>query len=494
MNRKIFIILLFSMFNFNILAIEIYPKNIFIDHYELIPSLGRINSIATSINKIFAISDNYLLMFDKNNLELIRTTFFGQDIFLVAYDQFYEELWISSTDAIFRYNINLGSVREYKFYDVVNDIGVTPDKIYILSRGKYSLDRLSGKIEQIAKFPDNVRWYRAFDRKSLEDYKFLSPYFYQDNLNETNDPFYRYEITSFYDEGMYLYVGTDQYGILKYNKISLERQRVVYGPLSTHNIRLKKIDGIYYFISSMGISSLQKNQAQSWQYFRLMNEPGDFLYVNNEFLVSHGNNLTKISGAVSVPIAQFRNAILSLSSDETNIYVGTNDGMYRILRETSEPIDFGPDKYPVYVVYPTAEQVFVGGEFATYRFDRAGGKWYKVFPRGTKDICEVARSFYFLTTDNQLIQYSPSYDSVINENDTVPIILPYFNIYDIDSDGEMIYCATGSGINYFDPKTQLYNPVYNLPLIGFNYVAVVDEYIVAISDQNIYRLAIKFRD
>ncbi|MGB9720183.1 MAG: hypothetical protein ACPL28_01705 [bacterium] len=494
MNKKILIILLFSIFDFNVRAVEIYPENIFIDHYELIPSLGTIKSIATSINKVFAISDNYVLIFDKNNLELIRTTYFNQDIFLIAYDQFYDELWISSTDAIFRYNINLGSVREYQFTGVVNGIGITPDKIYILSKGNYSLDRMRGKFEQITKFPDNVYWYKAFERKALEDYKFLSPYFYQDNLNETNDPFHHYEITAFYDEGMFLYIGTNQYGILKYNKISLERERVVYGPLSTRNLKIKKIGEVYYFISSLGISNLSQGQTRSWQYFRLMNEPGDLLYINNEILVSYGNQLTKISGVVSTPVTQFRNVILSLNFDETDIYVGTNDGMYRILRETNEALDFGPDQYPVYVVYPTAKQVFVGGEFATYRFDRAGGKWYKVFPRGVKDICEVAHSLYFLTTDNQLIQYSPSYDSVLNENSELPIVLPYFNIYDIDSDGEILYCATGSGINYFDPKTQLYNPIYNLPRIKFNYVAVIDEYIIAISDQNIYRLGVRFRD
>lgn len=484
------LILLWSL----LLALEVYPKNILLDRYELVPPLGKVKSIATSVNKIFAVSDNYLLMFDRNTLQLIRTVYFDKEISLLAYDQFYDELYISSINSLLRYNINLGSVREYQFTDVVYGIGVTPDKIYILSQENYSLDRISGKLGYITQFPENVRWYKAFDHKDLNNYRFLSPYFFQDNLSETNDPFYRYEITSFYDDGMYLYVGTNQFGILKYNKISLERERIVYGPLGNRNLKLKKIGPTYYFISSSGISNLKQDVKKSWQYFRLMNEPEDLLLFNNELIVSYGNTLMRISGAVSSPIAQFRHIVLALNFDDTNIYVGTDNGMYRILRQTNEPLEFGPDKYGVHVVFPTPDQVFVGGEFATYRFERETSKWYRIFPRGVKDICEVARGLYFLTTDNQLLQYLPPGDSSQSGIDTLPIILPYFNIYDIDSDGELLYCATASGINYFDPRSQLYNPVYNLPRIKYNYVAIIDSSIIAVSDQNIYRLAIRFRD
>ncbi|MEO0184147.1 MAG: hypothetical protein ABIL40_11825, partial [candidate division WOR-3 bacterium] len=58
----------------------------------------------------------------------------------------------------------------------------------------------------------------------------------------------------------------------------------------------------------------------------------------------------------------------------------------------------------------------------------------------------------------------------------------------------VLYCATGSGINYFEPLSANYNPIYNLPRIKYNHVAVVDEYIIAVSDENIYRLARKYRD
>jgi hypothetical protein len=231
-----------------------------------------------------------------------------------------------------------------------------------------------------------------------------------------------------------------------------------------------------------------------WGYFRLSKKPNDFLLIENEYIISFGSQLTKVSGAVSTPITQFPHSIMTLNFDETSFYIGTNNGMYKILKETREPFEFGPDRYPVHFIYPENGQIFVGGEFATYRFDRELNQWYQTIPWGTKDICKVKSNFYFLATNNQLIKYTPYYDSNRTENDTVAVILPYFNIYDIDSDGEILYCATGSGINYFDPKTQLYNPIYNLPRIKYNYVAIVEENILAVSDQCIYRLPIKYRD
>ncbi len=493
MNKKNLIIILL-LICLKIYALEIYPKNIFLDHYEIIPPLGKIKSISTSISKIFAISDNYLLIFDKNTLELLRTTYFNQEISLVAYDPFYDELWISSINSIIRYNISLGSVREYQFNDIVKSIGLTPDKVYILSQKKIALDRMNGKFEIVSAFPENTIWYTIFEKKFLDNYRFLVPFFYQDDLNETNDPFYQYEITALHEDGIYLYVGTNKYGILRYNTVSLAKDRIIYGPLSTYNLKLKRFNNKYYFISEAGISSLSANGKNVWSYFRLSRKPGDFLIVVGEYIVSFGNQLLKVDGAVSTPIINLNKKIMALSVDELSIYIGTDDGMYKILKETREPIEFGPDRYPVYVIYHYNEQIFVGGEFATYRFDQRFNRWFQIMPWGTKDICEVKSSLYFLTLGNQLIQYKPFEDSTKAENDTNVILLPYFNIYDIDSDGKSLYCATGSGINYFEPEPQLYNPVYNLPRIKYNYVAVVNEDIIAVSDNCIYRLPIKYRD
>ncbi|MGQ9817532.1 MAG: hypothetical protein ACUVQ3_06265 [bacterium] len=494
MNRNIFSIIFFLFLSINLSAVEIDPPNIFIYHYELIPPLGEIKSIATSVNKIFALSDNYLLIFDKSNLRLIRTAHFNQDIFLIAYDQFYDELWITGANAIFRYNIHLGSIREYQFVEKIDGIGIAPEKVYISARKKYALDRLSGVLESVPNFPANIIWYRGFDDKVLKDFKFLSPYYYRDDLNETNEPFHQYNITALYDEGLYLYVGTDKYGLLRYNKVSLERQRIIYGPLTTTGQRLKKIGNTYYFISAYGISNYNSDADKSWRYFRLSVQPEDLVFFDNELIVSYGNQLIKVIGNVTIPIAQFRNKILNISFDDLSIYVGTDNGMYRILKETNEPLDFGPDRYPVYVIYPFGEQLYVGGEFATYLYDRIVHKWKSLINRGTKDICEINSMLYFLTTDNQLIQYGSGYDSVSSENDTLPIILPYFNIYDIDTDGKALYCATASGINYFDPERNLYNPVYNLPRIKYNYVAITEDDIIAVADQKIYRLPLKYRD
>lgn len=475
-------------------ALEIYPQNIFLDRYELIPPLGKIKSIATSIDKVFAVSDNYLLIFDKKSLELLRTTYFKKEISLVGYDPFADELWISGVYSIIRYNFHLGTVREYGFPGVINGIGFDQQRVYISSQKKYAMDRINGNLEVVPQFPENVIWYKNFEKKQLNEYIFLTPYFYQDSLMQTNNPFHRYEITALYDEGQELYVGTDQYGILRYNKITMFRERIIYGPLVTRGVKLKKIATDYFFISSAGISLLKSEDIKNWYYFRLSGDPSDFLYINGDYIVSFGNQIASIRGAMTTPIAYFKNKIITINFDGMNIYVGTNNGMFKILRDTNEPLDFGPNRYPVYVIYPMDDQILVGGEHATYQYDRQQNRWFQIMPWGTRDICKLKSSLYFLTHENQLIKYPLFADSSAKEGDTVPSILPYFNIYDVDTDGEVLYCATGSGINYFEPLSANYNPIYNLPRIKYNHVAVVDEYIIAVSDENIYRLARKYRD
>ncbi len=493
MNKAIILLVSLSVC-ISLHAVEIEPGNIFLDHYELIPPLGKVKSMATSMNKLFAISDNYLLIFDRNDLHLTRVTYFKQEILFLAYDQFFDELWIASGNSILRYNISLGSIREYHFTSRAKGIGIAPEKVYISALERYALDRNTGKIEQVVKFPEGVRWFREFNKNEVREYKFLNPYFYQDGFGESNDPLYQYAITSLYDDGMFLFVGTEKFGILRYNKVSLEKVRVVYGPLSTTGVRLRKIGSEYYFVSSSGVSSTKSSNLKQWTYFRLRDGPGDLLYHNDQLIVSYGNQLTRISGNVSIPLTQFRNQILSLGMDNVNIYVGTDNGMYRIIKETTQPLEFGPDQNPVYVIHSVGDRLYVGGELALYLFDKQTEKWYTIFNRGVRDISEVATGLYFLTTDNQLIEYASIVDSAKAEQDTNIIILPYFNIYDIDSDGKILYCATGSGINYYDPETRLYTPLYQLPRIKYNYVGLIGDDIIAVSDYNIYRLSKQYRD
>ena len=112
---------------------------------------------------------------------------------------------------------------------------------------------------------------------------------------------------------------------------------------------------------------------------------------------------------------------------------------------------------------------------------------------GVKDIVAINNDIFALGTNNQIMHYSNVADDS-PEADTNWYLLPYFNIYDIDTDSEVLYCATYAGIHYYDPASSLYKAIYNLPRIDYQYVFFVDNTILAISSDAVYSLPLEHRD
>jgi hypothetical protein len=252
---------------------------------------------------------------------------------------------------------------------------------------------------------------------------------------------------------------------------------------------VKKYDNNVYFLSASGISYFH-GDAQAWQYLRLDRTASDVIAVDNEILIARDNRILRTSGTLEFPIGDFTNDVLALSSDSQYIYAATRSGLFKIIRGTSNEIPFGPNRYAVYYVYPTEDAVYAGGEFGLYRYDRSADQWTTVFDFGVKDIVGLKGNIYALGTNNQIMR-APN-DSLTADSNW--FLLPYFNIYDIDTDNEVLYCATYAGIYYYEPETSLYKVIYNLPRIYYDYVFVIDKALIAVAKEAIYSLPLEYRD
>ena len=481
-----------SLLCITIFTVNIIPQNKFLDRYTIIAPLGQVKSIATSPFYVFAISDNYLLILDKQNLSLEQTIYFDQTINLVAYDPQYEDLWISCAGKIIRFTIASYNIREYTFSENINKLGVGIDYLYLDTGAKYSLNKNTGEIAEVNSFPQNLNWYKKNSASDMRNYPFLNPYYYLDKIEESQSPLFQLGITAIYDDGADLYVGTNDYGILKYNKVTWKKKRIVYGPLDAQIRKVRKFNNQLYFISSSGISYYPSDQA-NWKYLRLTQGIIDLSWLNNSLVFGFANRISRADGAVVLTISNFKNNIICLNSDENYFYIGTNSGLFKMLKGTNELLEFGPGRYAVYAVYPTSNEVYVGAENGFYKYNRTENKWLKVINIGIKNIIEIKNELYLLGLNNQLIKYQkmPT-DSTVS--DTNWLLLPYFNIYDIDTDNEMLYCASYAGIYYYEPTTELYKLIFDLPRIKYDYLFIVDNNILAVSNTNIYRLPIKYRD
>jgi hypothetical protein len=476
-----------------LLSLSVTSPNPLLEHYTIIPALGTIKSIASSPTSVFIISDNYLVIFNTQTMDIEKTLHFDEDIHLLAYDRLYNELWIAGTAHIIRFNTAMFNLREYPFTDDVDRIGIETDYVYLDGSRTYRLHKRSGVIELAPGIPSDVVWFQHTAGNDIRTYPYLAPYNYFDEPQFSEVPLRQYPITTLYDDGIHLYVGTAGYGLLQYNKVSWSKKRIVYGPLSARIHKVKKYDSTYYFLTAEGISYIDSD-TRTWNYYRTAHTLVSMTYSSNKLMISSGHSISQDNNGVYVTVRTFNTDILTLNADAGQVYIGTTSGLYRMYHGTSEPLSFGPDKYSVYTVYPTAEYIFAGGEYSLYKYDRTDNTWTEALPFGVKDIACINDTLFLLGVSNQLIQYAYGADTFQSEHEQSWILLPYFNIYDIDADDEVLYCASYSGIYYYEPITQSYRVIYNLPRTDFTNVFIVGDTLYAVSKENLLTLPLRYRD
>jgi hypothetical protein len=483
-----------SILLFFAIGVTIYPQNAMWDHYTIVPPLGTIESITTSDIEVFAASDRYLLFFNKLSYTFEKSVLFDCDLEIVGYDNYTNDLWIVCPDGMIRFNTISYTLRTYPAPALISRFALDVKNVYFESTkatGRFAMDKVTGALSSINSYPDDLRWYAKTSAQDIRKYPFLTPYYYYDDAQVSQVPFQQYPITAVYDDGGYLYVGTDHFGLLKYNKTSWVSQRLVYGPLDSQIMTVKKFNQRIYFLSASGISYFQQD-VRDWEYMRLNRIATDISGANNETYLARDNRVLRTSGNLEFPVSDLKADVLTLTSDSQYLYIGTRSGLYRIILGTNSAIPFGPDRYAVYYVFPTKDAVYVGGEFALYRYSKAEGTWTTALNFGVKDIVGIADDIYALGTNNQIMRHAAAADSTTSDSSWT--LLPYFNIYDIDTDDKVLYCATYAGIQYYEPGTALYTPVYNLPRIYYNYVFVSDNMLIAVSRNAIYILPLEYRD
>ncbi|MBN2621331.1 hypothetical protein JXB22_09620 [candidate division WOR-3 bacterium] len=474
-----------------LLALTITPQNPMFDKYTIIPPLGHIKAIATTPLLVCAVSDYNLILFDRFDLGIKKTFVFNEEPMLVGYDQFSSDLWVVTTEHVVRVTLSSYSLRDYNGIKGVTRIGINEQYLYLDGIEDRALNKRTGMLESIQGFPGTVIWYEKTTAQDIQRYTFLTPFFYNDDQFSSDAPFARYPITAVYEDGMDLYVGTNGYGILKYNTLSWNKERIIYGPLDLMIQKIRTFSDHLYFISALGISDYTSS-THSWDYRRTTIPPRDMLVSQDDIVIGIENRLSTWDSGVMITMSTLPEQILTLADDDSCVYIGTNMGMFKLYDGMSDPIEFGPDRFSVYSIDVTPDHIYAGGEFALYAFDRTSYTWAKVLPFGIKDIARVNNTLYLLSTNNQLLYYKIA-DSV-QVADTQWILLPYFNVYDIAADQKVVYCASYAGAYYYEPETGLYKVIYNLPRVHYQNIFVVEDRILAVADNALFSLPTRYRD
>jgi hypothetical protein len=471
--------------------LTVVPQNPMFDKYVIIPPIGHVKAITTTPLLVCAISDANCILFDKFDLEIEKTFYFDEEPLLIGYDPFSSDLWVATTNHLVRITLSSYSIRIYNSIKGVIRFCIDEEYIYLDGNEDRAFNKRTGALELVQGFPGRTIWYAKTTAGEIKRYSFLSPYFYSDELDRSDTPFTRYPITAVHEDGMDLYVGTNGYGILKYNTVSWDKKRIIYGPLDLEIFGVRSSADQLFFISRHGISYYLPD-TRSWEYQRISHTAQDVLIHEDNIMVGIEDRLSTWDSGVLVTISTLPKRILTLAHDDSCMYIGTNSGMFKLYSGTHEPIEFGPDRFPVYAIHVLDDYIYAGGELALYAFDRTHRAWSEVLPFGIKNITRLDNQLYLLSRNNQLLYYNiPDSASV---TDTPWIMLPYFNIYDIAADSEVVYCASYAGAHYYEPNTRQYRVIYNLPRLKYQYIYVAKDRILAVTDKALYSLPIRYRD
>lgn len=476
-------ILLFHLF---LVALQVQPANPRLDRYEIVPALGRVGALAASAFDLYVLSDQELIVIRKSDLAVTRALSFSAPIDLMAYDRFRDELWLTAGNSLVRYNLFLGSCREYPVTTgAISALAVTPERIYFITDVPCALHVATGTIKP-ASPPDGLNWAHGLTDEELRERPYLSPYYYRDGPGESRIPMTRFGITALLDDGLYLYAGTDRFGVLRYNTLTLQRDRIVYGPLDRRVRQVRRVGDRVAFLTEAGLS-FYESHSNRWSYRRLDIPIAQFLTLDTTLLIASDTRLSALSGTMIFPVSDFPARVIALGADDRRYYIGTEWGMFQIPRGTREPLGFGPDRDPVRAILACGGHVYVGTDFALYRGDSTGTAWDTVMPFGVQKMLAVGSDLYCLSANNQLIRCRPDADSQW-------VLLPYFNVYDIETDGAVVYCAGYNGLNYYDPDRGFYKPVYRLPRVAYRHVFFADGRLLVVADDGLYRLAAADRE
>lgn len=282
----------------------------------------------------------------------------GNEILVSGYDKYLDCLWIVTPDGVQKYNQSVGSSELFpnvaQWVQGIHSIGIGEEAVWFVSdREVLKFRREDGEWSRQTNIPVNVEWW---GRKSLalldsSRYSFLSPYYYID------PNFVRYEITSVAKDDRYLWVGTDGYGVWRYDLITFQGEHLLYG-LAKSRVDCVAKDGDSLWIGgtngeSKGITLWDRKNGK-FKYFETPYIPGlksedvhaieiakGFVGFGTNEGVSLYDKQDKRWWTYTIFDGLPSNKVISLERDSSYLFCGTDFGL-AVLDTKKRVVEFAP--------------------------------------------------------------------------------------------------------------------------------------------------------
>ncbi len=327
-------------------------------------------NIASDGSKVYTSSPFGIAEFDFYTGNYIRGHILNEEVNVIAPDIYTGSIYYSSKGSLYRINLNSRFKTLLGNFLNINSIGITQNDLYIDENGIIKiLDKFTGVIKTSGE--KNIIWFgerRNLKRDSREIF-FLSPYFYY------VQGFGKVEYTVFFKEKNKIFVGTwgDGISIYKEGTIIPEKKHCI-GP-STPLITFMKNtkEGIWIisrkYLNFEGIT-LRKNGEwiiyKKNEVFGLPDENiKDIEEIGERIYFSHSGGITVFEKGKFYKLRDPYFSIREINSMLVNypdIWIGTDDGVYRINPETGSILSHFLENIYVEDVEEISGTIFAGTE------------------------------------------------------------------------------------------------------------------------------------
>lgn len=445
-------------------------------HYFEIPAMGRITSLAASFRNLVLANDNYLIFLDKEKYQVLNSVRLAESPRIVGYDIETADFWAVTEGRFLRIDEFTYSIREFRIEDALNIRGfaIGPGFLYwYKGAAPVRLNKRSGRVETVSSVPQDAQWFKLLSGDQLRQYPFLSPYYLED------EKFNRYPITSLAEDGINLYIGTRDYGIFRYNKLTWESKHIAFAPYASPIRRIVKENNRLYFLSDNSVSFYDPS-TDSFANFRYPNRIDAFIPFQNRFIISSRNRLLSIEANFVYPISEALEQVTTFSRDGENILLATRDGLYELNPVINATEFIGLENITINKILPDSSVIYAATESGLFQYDRQTKNWEHLTSMPFRDIIKYGARHYLISTNNQLYEYAA---------DTMRG-LPYMNITCLESDGRYLYLGTLIGLAIFDPVRNLYRPAPFLPKEKINSVVLTPTEAWLLTDRTVLKIAL----
>ncbi len=446
-------------------------------HYLEIPPMGRITSIAASPNQILLINSEYLVFLSKReNFKFVYSYRPPETPTIVGYDLEWGDFWVMTKKNIFRINEYSYSIRNFNIESTsaITSLAIGPGYLYWYDKAiPVRFNKRNGKIERPVIIPAEVTWFKLLSTKQLRKFPFLAPYYFQD------EKFNQYPISALLEDGFDLLVGSDGFGLYKFNKFTWEKEHIAFAPFTPY-VRelLKESDGLYFVgDNSVTYYDYLKN---SYEYTRFDNRIDAFIPLQNKFIVSSANRLLSIEANFVYPLGEPVQKVTDFSPDGTSILYATDDGIFQLNTETNTIYPLGLTNTMVNKILPDSDFIYAATEKGLFKFDRATKKWERLIAFPFIDLLKYQDRHFLISSTHQLYELV---DDSLN-------ILPYMNIFCFECDSQYLYLGTILGLAIYDPQRKLYRHAHFVPKEKIISMAILRETVWLLTERSIITVAL----